>query len=112
MTPCSPPSPPPTAFGPPARLLGSLGGNYPHYLALAAGRAAPSEVGRIVGDLQAAGQIGSTIGPLIGGLIAAHLGLTAAFLLSSVVSLIALSIAVRFIRPEAPRSADRVQQRG
>jgi DHA1 family multidrug resistance protein-like MFS transporter len=67
-------------------LLGALGGNYPHYMALAASRSAPSEVGRVVGDMQAAGQIGGTIGPLIGGLIAGQYGLTPAFVVSGVIS--------------------------
>lgn len=102
----------PTQLGGAAVVLGTLGGNYPHYLALAAGSASPAEVGRIVGDLQAAGQIGSTIGPLVGGLIAAHLGLTAAFLLSTVVSLVGLTVATVGIRPESARQHGLVKTTG
>ncbi len=88
-----------------ATLLGTLGGNYPHYLALAASRTAPAEVGQVVGDLQAAGQVGSTVGPLVGGLIAARLGLTASFLLSSLVSFSAVFVVLFAVRPDSPRSA-------
>lgn len=67
-------------------LLGALGGNYPHYMALAASRAAPADVGRVVGELQAAGQLGATIGPLIGGAVASQVSLGAAFLLSTAIA--------------------------
>src|SRR5207245_3956035 len=56
--------------------LGLLGGNYPHYLALAATRASAADVGRVLGDIQAAGQTGGTLGPLIGGVVASQMGLT------------------------------------
>jgi DHA1 family multidrug resistance protein-like MFS transporter len=67
-------------------MLGTLGGNYPHYVALAASRAAPAEVGRVIGELQAAGQLGATIGPLIGGLVASQLEVSASFLLTGLIS--------------------------
>ncbi len=92
----------PVEIGGAATVLGVLGGNYPHYLALAASRASPSEVGQAIGDLQAAGQIGSTIGPVIGGLVIARLGLPAAFIAASIASLIAFLIATTFIRTDKP----------
>lgn len=87
-----------------AGALGTLGGNYPHYLALVAMRTPPAEMGQMVGDIQAAGQIGGTLGPLLGGVIAGQLGLSAAFVSSSVVSAIALTLAVTLIRPDRPRA--------
>jgi MFS family permease len=89
-----------------------LGGNYPHYLALVATRAPAAEVGRVVGDIQAAGQIGGTIGPLVGGLVASQLGLGASFLLSGAISLTALSIAFVGIRPDDPRPPGQTRTRG
>lgn len=80
--------------------LGSLGGNYPHYMALAASRTPAAEVGRVVGDMQAAGQIGGTIGPLIGGLVASQLGLQAAFLVSGAISLTGIAIMAALVRPD------------
>jgi MFS family permease len=95
-----------------ATLLGTFGGNYPHYLAIAASRASAADVGQVVGDLQAAGQIGSTLGPLVGGLIASQLGLTASFTLSSVVSLSALGLVFFAIRPDRPKAGERSPSRG
>jgi MFS family permease len=92
--------------------LGALGGNYPHYLALAAASAAPSEVGQVIGDLQAAGQIGSTLGPLVGGVIVAQVGLTTAFLASSLVSLGGLMVALTLIRPVRPPAGQPRAARG
>ncbi|HZQ97221.1 MAG TPA: MFS transporter [Chloroflexota bacterium] len=82
--------------------LGALGGNYPHYMALVATRTPAAEVGRVVGDMQAAGQIGGTIGPLIGGVVAGELGLPAAFFASSLVGLSAIVVVALFVRPDAP----------
>lgn len=87
-------------------LLGAMGGNYPHYMALAATRSAPAEVGRVVGDMQAAGQIGGTIGPLIGGVIAARYGLTPAFVASGIVSAAAAVMIVALVRERAPAVGD------
>lgn len=84
-----------------ATMLGALGGNYP-YMAIAASRTAPSEVGRVVGDMQAAGTIGATIGPLIGGAVASQAGLTAAFLVSAAVSVGGALLIVAFVRMHAP----------
>src|SRR5438477_317203 len=81
--------------------LGRLGGNYPHYMALVASRTSAAEVGRVVGDMQAAGQIGGTIGPLIGGVVAGELGLPAAFFASSLVGLSAIVVVGLFVRPDA-----------
>ncbi len=67
-------------------LLGMLGGNYPHYMALVAMRAAPNEVGRVIGDLQAAGQLGATLGPLLGGAIASQFGVPLAFFTATAIS--------------------------
>src|SRR5262245_20885853 len=89
-----------------ASLLGLLGGNYPHYMALAASRTHPSEVGRVVGDLQAAGQVGGTIGPLIGGLVATSWGLTPAFLVSGLVSASSALMIAALVRREAPRQTE------
>jgi MFS transporter, DHA1 family, multidrug resistance protein len=95
-----------------ATMLGTFGGNYPHYLAIAASRTSPAEVGQVVGDLQAAGQIGSTIGPLIGGLIASQLGLTASFTFSSFVSFSALLVVFLTVRPDRPKAGERSATRG
>jgi MFS family permease len=81
-------------------VLGTLGGNYPHYMALVASRTAASEVGRVVGDMQAAGQVGGTIGPLIGGLVASRLGLPAAFVVSGLVSLTGIVVIGALVRPD------------
>src|SRR5262245_26460418 len=89
-----------------ATLLGALGGNYPHYMALAASRTPPSEVGRVVGDLQAAGQVGGTIGPLIGGLVAGSWGLTPSFVLSGLISASSALMIAGLVRPEAPRQSE------
>jgi DHA1 family multidrug resistance protein-like MFS transporter len=89
-----------------ATMLGVLGGNYPHYMALAASRSHPSEVGRVVGDMQAAGQVGGTIGPLIGGLVAGGWGLTPAFLLSGLISLSGSAMIFAAVRHDAPRRSE------
>src|SRR2546426_970831 len=68
-----------------------------------AGRTSAAEVGRVVGDMQAAGQIGGTIGPLIGGVVAGELGLPAAFFASSLVGLSAIVVVGLFVRPDATR---------
>ena len=81
-------------------VLGSLGGNYPHYMALVASRTPASEVGRVVGDMQAAGQIGGTIGPLIGGVIASQLGLSASFVVSGATSLLGIVVVAALVRPD------------
>ena len=93
-------------------VLGSLGGNYPHYLALASSRTAPSDVGRVVGDMQAAGQIGGTIGPLLGGLIAGRFGVPAAFVACSAASLVGLAVAFFGVRPDQPRHRDPTRPKG
>jgi MFS transporter, DHA1 family, multidrug resistance protein len=79
-------------------VLGFFGGNYPHYIGLIASRVPASEVGRIVGDLQAAGQIGGTIGPIVGGLVAASMGVPAAFLMSGAVSFSAFLLVFLTVR--------------
>jgi DHA1 family multidrug resistance protein-like MFS transporter len=89
-----------------ATLLGALGGNYPHYMALAASRTHPSEVGRVVGDLQAAGQVGGTIGPLIGGLVAGAWGLTPAFVLGGLISAASALMIVTMVRRSAPNQTE------
>jgi MFS family permease len=102
----------PVEMGGAAAVLGTFGGNYPHYLALAASRATPSEVGQVIGDLQAAGQVGSTIGPVVGGLIIARLGLPAAFIATSVVSFLAFIIAATAIRTDKPGASVSRQPKG
>ena len=102
----------PLEMGGAAGLLGVFGGNYPHYLALAASSVAPSEVGQVVGDMQAAGQVGSTIGPVVGGLIIAHFGLTAAFVATGIVSFLAFVIATTGIRVDKPEATSVRQPKG
>lgn len=92
-------------------VLGTLGGNYPHYMALVASRTPAAEVGRVVGDMQAAGQIGGTIGPLIGGLVASRLGLSAAFVVSGVVSLTGIVVVGTLVRPDRGGRATASQPR-
>ena len=67
-----------------AVTLGGLSGNYPHYVALVAARASPETIGQAVGDLQAASQVGNTVGPLFGALIASQVGVQATFFVSAV----------------------------
>ena len=95
----------PLQMGGAAAVLGGLSGTYPHYVALAAARAAPSEVGRAVGDLQAASQVGNTLGPLVGGLIASQLGVRPTFFVTAALSAVAVGIAVFFLPAAAPRVA-------
>jgi DHA1 family multidrug resistance protein-like MFS transporter len=102
----------PLQLGAAAVVLGSFGGNYPHYLALAAASASPAEVGQIVGDLQAAGQAGSTLGPIVGGLVAAQLGLPASFFLSTAVSFLGFLVATFGIRADASRAPGRPRPKG
>ena len=83
-------------------LLGTLGGNYPHYMALAASRTPASDIGRVVGDLQAAGQIGGTIGPIIGGLIASQYGVPPTFLVACLVTVLALFVIGFGVNGERP----------
>jgi DHA1 family multidrug resistance protein-like MFS transporter len=93
-------------------ILGVLGGNYPHYMALVASRTPAAEVGRVVGDMQAAGQIGGTIGPLIGGLVASQFGLTAAFLVAGVTSMVGLGLIARLVPADAGTRRDPARPRG
>jgi DHA1 family multidrug resistance protein-like MFS transporter len=102
----------PLEMGGAAALLGTIGGNYPHYLALAASSAAPGEVGQVIGDLQAAGQVGSTIGPVVGGLIIARFGLSAAFVATGIVSFLAFVIATTAIRTDKAGSSVSRQPKG
>jgi MFS family permease len=95
----------PFEMGGAAVTLGGLSGNYPHYVALAAARAAPAEVGQAIGDLQAASQVGSTLGPLVGGLVASQLGVPPTFFAAAVLSLIALAVAVALVPADAGRAA-------
>lgn len=85
-----------------AIALGGLSGNYPHYVALAARRAAPADVGRAVGDLQAASQVGNTIGPLIGAAIATRFGVGTTFFVSAAISLVAVGVVLLAIPRDAP----------
>jgi DHA1 family multidrug resistance protein-like MFS transporter len=89
-----------------AIALGGFSGNYPHYVALAASRAAAADVGRSVGDLQAASQVGNTVGPLVGGLIATRFGVGTTFFVTAVLSLLAVVLVLLTIPrdvPAAPR---------
>ncbi len=94
----------PLQMGGAAAALGGLSGTYPHYVALAAARAAPAEVGRAVGDLQAASQVGNTLGPLVGGLIAGQIGARATFFVAAALSVLAVAIALFLLPGEAPRA--------
>jgi MFS family permease len=102
----------PTEIAAAAASLGMLGGNYPHYMALAASRTPANEVGRVVGDLQAAGQIGGTIGPLIGGLLASQLGLTATFVVSGLISFGGVFLILAFVRHRVPHEVEAARPRG
>jgi MFS family permease len=83
-----------------AVALGGLSGNYPHYVALVAMRAGAANVGRAVGDLQAASQVGNTLGPLLGGAIAVRFGVQATFFVTAAVSLVAVSLAATLVTPD------------
>jgi DHA1 family multidrug resistance protein-like MFS transporter len=102
----------PTQLGGAAVALGGLSGNYPHYVALAAARAGPSEVGQAVGDLQAASQVGNTLGPLVGGLVASQLGVPATFFVAAALSLVALALAAALVPADAGRTARRSDGEG
>jgi DHA1 family multidrug resistance protein-like MFS transporter len=93
----------PLQMGGAAAALGGLSGTYPHYVALAAARAAPAEVGRAVGDLQAASQVGNTLGPLVGGLIAGQFGVRPTFFVAAALSILAVAIALFLLPADAPR---------
>lgn len=93
-----------------AVALGCLSGNYPHYVALAAAGAARGDVGRVVGDLQAASQIGNTFGPLFGGLLASRFGVLPTFFVSAALSLLAVGLVLLLIPDD--RAAGRVRQGG
>ena len=99
----------PLQMGGAALTLGSLSGNYPHYVALVAARAAPEAMGQAVGDLQAASQVGNTLGPLVGGLVASRFGVQPTFFLCALFSVIAIALAASFIPPDqgplGPRAA-------
>src|SRR5687768_4502162 len=88
-----------------ALVLGGLSGTYPHYVALAASRAAAGDVGRAVGDLQAASQVGNALGPLVGGLVASQLGVQFTFFVTAALSIVAGVMALRFIPSDASRAA-------
>ena len=95
----------PQQLGAAAVALGGLSGNYPHYVALAAARALPNQIGQAIGDMQAASQIGQTLGPLLGGLVASQLGTQPTFFVSAVFSLTAVAMALAFIPSDAGRTA-------
>jgi len=90
-----------------AITLGALSGNYPHYVALAAARASSSQMGRVIGDMQAASQIGMTLGPLLGGLVASQLGNQPTFFVSAALSLGAVVMAVCLLPPDTGRAVQR-----
>jgi DHA1 family multidrug resistance protein-like MFS transporter len=93
-----------------AVALGCFSGNYPHYVALAAAGAARGEVGRVVGDLQAASQIGNTFGPLVGGFVASRFGVLPTFFVSAALSLVAVVMVVLTIPDDG--AASRVRKAG
>ena len=95
-----------------AVTLGGLSGNYPHYVALVAARAAPGEVGRAVGDLQAASQVGNTLGPLLGGLVASRFGVQATFFVTAAVSLVAVVLALTLVPADTGRLTPRSSPEG
>src|SRR5688500_10336649 len=88
-----------------ALVLGGMSGTYPHYVALAASRAAAGDVGRAVGDLQAASQVGNALGPLVGGLVASQLGVQFTFFVTAALSIVAGCMALRFIPSDVSRIA-------
>ena len=93
-----------------AVVLGGLSGNYPHYVALAAAAAAPGDVGRVVGDLQAASQLGNTLGPLFGGAIASRFGVLPTFFVTAALSIAAMAMVMATIPDDRP--TDRVRRPG
>ena len=88
-----------------ALVLGGLSGTYPHYVALAASRAAASDVGRAVGDLQAASQVGNALGPLVGGFVAGRFGVQYTFFVTAALSIIAGLLALTCIPSDSARAA-------
>ena len=95
-----------------AVALGGLSGNFPHYVALAAARAAPGRIGQAIGDMQAAGQVGMTLGPLLGGLVASRVGVQPTFFVSAACSLLAVGLALALIPADAGGTARREEGEG
>src|SRR5688500_5485151 len=86
-----------------ALVLGGLSGTYPHYVALAASRAAAGEVGRAVGDLQAASQVGTALGPPVVGFVASQFGVQYTFFVTAALSIVAGFIALGFVPSDSAR---------
>ncbi|CAA9264503.1 MAG: hypothetical protein AVDCRST_MAG77-2846 [uncultured Chloroflexi bacterium] len=97
----------PLQLGGAAVALGGLSGNYPHYVALVAARAGPGAMGRAVGDLQAASQVGNTLGPLVGGLIASQAGVQMTFFFTAGISLVAAALAAALVPADTGRAGQR-----
>jgi MFS transporter, DHA1 family, multidrug resistance protein len=95
-----------------AVTLGGLSGNYPHYVALAASRAAPGQIGQAIGDMQAASQVGMTLGPLLGGLVASQVGVQPTFFVSAALSLLAVGMALALVPADTGRAAQRKDGEG
>lgn len=89
-------------------IQGFVGGYGPLTLSMAALSAPREHMGRAIGMVQTAQRMGPAIGPVIGGVLAAAVGLRNTFLVSSVVYAAAF-LMVTFLYhdpPRAPRSAE------
>ena len=95
-----------------AIALGGLSGNYPHYVALAAARATSGQIGQAIGDMQAAAQVGMTLGPLLGGLVASQVGVQPTFFVSAALSLLAVVMALALVPADTGRAAQRSDGEG
>lgn len=79
---------------------------------LAASRASSGQVGRVIGDMQAASQVGMTLGPLLGGLVASRLGTRQTFFVSAALSLSAVAMAVSLLPLDTGRTIQRSKAEG
>jgi MFS transporter, DHA1 family, multidrug resistance protein len=95
-----------------AATLGGFSGNYPNYVALATLRASPEQVGRVIGDMQAASQVGMTLGPLLGALIASQAGFRSTFFVSSALSMLAVVMVVILVPADTGRRTARIEGEG
>jgi MFS transporter, DHA1 family, multidrug resistance protein len=102
----------PLQMGGAAITLGALSGNYPHYVALAAARAAPNAIGQVIGDMQAASQVGMTLGPLLGGLVASQAGVQPTFFVSAALSMAAFVMVLLVVPADTGRAAQRSEGEG
>lgn len=86
-------------------LQGLLSGTVPAFMTLTASFAPPSQAGFALGMMQMAVYTGSSVGPLIGGLVADHLGYRWAFAVTGILLftgglLVYFFVHENFVRPE------------